>query len=885
MRRHIELGLRSPVLPSSLLVVACSCLTVSSLLTTRGLPNTADGALHLFRSLELVEAWRTGDMYPRWAPHFCFGFGYPIFNYVPPLLRYLAGATSLAGLTMQDAMKVVVALGVVAGSFGVFLFVSRFCSMPAAAIAGCAYALAPVRLFEVYIQGNYPQLLATAVMPYCLLAACSLGEGAGKRAFILLGTSTSFLFLCHNISALLFFPIFVAYAGWHAARCKDRRMPLVLALALLSGALMASFFVLPAWLERPFVQTERLRVGFFDFRHYFVDLPELLAFPQRLDFRCANPYFPRSVGGHVVLAALPSLAMLGRNVRARGEVAFMWASVGLCLFMASPVSEPVWSAVPVLAYVEFPARVLNVAGLALAVLVGAAVDAWAGYLHGAWLPFALTIVIIGACPYLFPRKPFIDWSGATVTDVVQFESESGALGTTSAGEYLPRAVTERPSADWWEWFQNVEVRERTSRTVRLTVEAEKAGSLALPVFYFPDWQAEVDGMPAEVRVQHLRGMAQVRVPQGVHDVILRLADTPVRVMAWKLSLIGVGLLIVGAIVVPSGQRGCECAGLASDGWSLIIAAAGSVMFLVVKATYLEPRTMAFRSYSPPGTVVGAQHALRESFGGRVALLGYSIQRNLPVQGEPLSVTLYWQPLMDLDRDYVAMVRMESLVDGRVFLTSRHENPGGIPSSHWHPALFVEDRHTLRLPADLPAVRYAVRVALYDAQTGEALETTSGDAVTLQEVQVVYHLPLDIHRFPKDRWYRFGSQIRLIGFSLDRDRIKGGDTLRLDLFWRADEPVDVSLKRFVHLVDAGGSIVTQRDEWPVQGLYPTDCWLPQHNIRDPVSMKLPVNLPPGQYELVVGLYDQASLERAVVHDRSGAEIQERAVRLPVSIIIE
>ena len=882
--------LRSEVFWGVVGVVACALLAASSLLTTAGLPNTSDGVLHLFRSLELASAWREGVLYPRWAPHFALGFGYPIFNYVPPLLSYLSGTISILGLGMQEALKIVIAVAVLAGSLGVYLLARQFLDAPAALLAGAAYALPPYRLFELYIQGNYPQLLATAIMPYCLLGVLRLGREGERAGFAAVALGMALLGLSHNISAMLFAPLFGAYVLWQLLRSGNGRAWVLLTLAILSGGLAAAFFWLPALLEREYVQTWRLTRDFFDFRHYFLSVPELVALPEVLDLRAANSYFPMSLGGHLLLLAIPSVAFLGKRVAARGHVAFFWLMLAFYGLMTLPLAEPIWARVPMLAYTEFPQRLLSVASLPLALLVGAGLQAWAGsrWQHRTWLALALAVVLLGAGPYLFPRKPFIDWTWARAEDVTQYEQTSGALGTTSAGEYLPRWVEQAPTLErWQELARQALVIERTAERVSFRVSQEQAGQIALPLLYFPDWQATVDGVPAEVKPGEVYGLAQVTVPAGAHEVSLFLQDTSVRKLSWLLSLAGVLIMAAVPALARRGQRQVGSPAVPAAGAAMLFASGAAVVLLLLKVLYIEPHTMMFRRYSPPGTVSGTRHPMMTTFGNRVALLGYDVQRNLPTQGEPLAIKLYWQALAPLDRDWHVVVRLDSLVDGRTFVASEKEQPGGIPSSHWHPALYVEDRHVLELPWTLPAVRYALRVSVYDPTTGETLPGPDGSgAVTLQDVQVLYHLPLDVRRFRGNAWYQFGENIRLIGYRLERSTVHRGEEVRLTLFWRAEAPVTAAMKRFLHLVaPGGGNIVAQWDEWPVYGLYPTDLWLPKHIIADTILMRVPNSAASGRYSLVVGLYDGQTLARPSVQRAGGEDVPERAVVLPEGLTVE
>ncbi|NPV09156.1 MAG: hypothetical protein HPY83_14500 [Anaerolineae bacterium] len=892
-------------------VLLGAALGVSSLVVTPGLPNTADGPLHLFRALELRWAWEQGVLYPRWAPHFAYGLGYPIFNYVPPLLGFLTAGLGLTDVAMQDALKLVAAGAVAAGGLGTYLLARRFLSPTAAAVAGLAYCLTPYRLFELYIQGNYPQLLSTGIAPFCLWGLARLSARGDRVGFLALALAIAAITVAHNISVVMFAPLLACYGLWRVWRRRSQRV-VPMALAVLGGVLVGAFFWLPALAESSYVQTWRLTRHFFDFRQHFLSLEELFAFPQELDFRASNPYFPFSLGGHLVLLALPSLAWLGRQHGeparlpgsgeagrdgaasgsrpedgVRGHVVFMWSALLGYVWLMLPASQMVWSSVPLLGYIEFPHRLLGPASLPLALLVGAAVEAWGrpGSLWGrGFWGAAVVVVLVGAAPYAFPRKPFLDWSGYRAEDVTDFEMRTGAIGTTSAAEYTPRWATERPTPEVAaDARRKVTVLDTGPTWARVQVTAERPGPVVLPFLYFPGWQGHADDGPVAVSPGELHGLVEISLPSaGVQDVELVLRQTSLQRQSWWASLAGLGLVALGTLSVRSRVGSPEGDRTATEPW-LRLSAAALGLLVVAKVAYLEPHTMLFRLQSPPGTVLRTQHPLEVIFAGRIALLGYDLERSLPPQGEPLSVVLYWQPLGGLAEDYHVFVHLVSLADGQVVVRSEKAAPGGVPSSKWHPALYVEDRHRLPLPQDLLPVRYALRVGLYDPRAEAELVGPGGEtSVVLQEVQVLYNRPLDIRRFPGKEWFGFGEKVRLLGFDLDRTELAAGQSAELTLYWRAEARVSERLKRFVHLVNGSGTIVAQWDEWPVAGAYPTDLWLPQHNIADPVTVTVPASAGPGEYTLVVGLYDAESLTRPEVRRRGTERVPGDAVVLPLVV---
>ena len=84
--------------------------------------------------------------------------------------------------------------------------------------------------------------------------------------------------------------------------------------------------------------------------------------------------------------------------------------------------------------------------------------------------------------------------------------------------------------------------------------------------------------------------------------------------------------------------------------------------------------------------------------------------------------------------------------------------------------------------------------------------------------------------------------------------KPGGVLGLRTFWQVEQPFDQNYSIFVHLLDADGQRPTQRDAPPWQGRFPTSAWRPGSLVVDANDIYLPPGLPPGEYRVVVGMYE-------------------------------
>jgi hypothetical protein len=109
------------------------------------------------------------------------------------------------------------------------------------------------------------------------------------------------------------------------------------------------------------------------------------------------------------------------------------------------------------------------------------------------------------------------------------------------------------------------------------------------------------------------------------------------------------------------------------------------------------------------------------------------------------------------------------------------------------------------------------------------------------------LPAEAH--PVDAL--FDGALRLKGYALETD----GQTWRLTLYWQAERFTNRDLTVFVHAV-RGGQTVAQRDEKPLNGVYPTWRWFRNRLIVTQYTLALPEGAPPDS--LYTGVYDTSNV---------------------------
>jgi hypothetical protein len=100
----------------------------------------------------------------------------------------------------------------------------------------------------------------------------------------------------------------------------------------------------------------------------------------------------------------------------------------------------------------------------------------------------------------------------------------------------------------------------------------------------------------------------------------------------------------------------------------------------------------------------------------------------------------------------------------------------------------------------------------------------------------------------------GNMARLEGYDpFPPLQATAGTTLPLTLTWEATGSFDQDYTVFVHLVGGDQRPLAQADSQPVDGDYATTFWDIGQRVGDPHQLLIPADLPPGEYELLVGMY--------------------------------
>ncbi|MEW5720390.1 MAG: hypothetical protein AB1817_17330, partial [Chloroflexota bacterium] len=513
--------------------------------------------------------------------------------------------------------------------------------------------------------------------------------------------------------------------------------------AILAGLLLSAFYWVPALAELNLVYVDSASVARFlvsrliDPADFFAPALVYTYLPQSDALKHAFG-FPQTMLAllagvvalfHATRATHPSTPPRSAQgvSRITPHVVFFSLLVAFSIFMTLTLSTPLWYAIPTLRFLQFPWRFQILAAIGIAFLLGV----WAKWIgdalavsHRPWraapglrtiasAAFAIALIALGVANLPVRAFPLND------ADVDLTRSNDSAYVVAQMGwgwtrEFVPATVQE---------FENIytpiakpDVLPPDSTRIPPTAQIQSDGSysrafrvataqpfeLSLKIFFFPGWQAYIDGAPARTYARGPLGIATVAVPPGEHSILFRFEDTPLRVVVNVVSLATL-VGVMGALFIARRRA--------------FVVVCVVIMFLAALFVW---RTRDARAPSPS--------AVAANLDQRVELVGYATER----ADESLTVTLYWLALNEMDRVYNGYVH---LIDAAENIVAQHDGPtdqGLTPTTRWLSGEIVTDRHTFALRGVTPG-EYRLAAGMY-APLENGFQNL-GDRVDLGRVQV------------------------------------------------------------------------------------------------------------------------------------------------------
>ncbi|MHB1005808.1 MAG: glycosyltransferase family 39 protein [Chloroflexota bacterium] len=125
---------------------------------------------------------------------------------------------------------------------------------------------------------------------------------------------------------------------------------------------------------------------------------------------------------------------------------------------------------------------------------------------------------------------------------------------------------------------------------------------------------------------------------------------------------------------------------------------------------------------------------------------------------------------------------------------------------------------------------------------------------------------------------FGDGVSLVGYARVGAARPGG-SLAVTLAWRARARPAKAYTIFVQALGPDGKVYGQQDSQPVRGTVPTSVWQSGETITDRYEIRLAPGAAAGEYRLIAGMYDPATMARLPVGGADHVVLETFTVTVP------
>jgi mannosyltransferase len=132
------------------------------------------------------------------------------------------------------------------------------------------------------------------------------------------------------------------------------------------------------------------------------------------------------------------------------------------------------------------------------------------------------------------------------------------------------------------------------------------------------------------------------------------------------------------------------------------------------------------------------YPLLRDLGWEVAFLGYDLSPHSVVPGGTVEVSVWWQALQEMERDYTMFIHVVGPEHDILVQEDRLLANNQLCTSQWRPGEVVRDEYSVRIPTGATPGAYTVIVGAYYWETGERLPVWDGEGDRLADDA----LPLD-----------------------------------------------------------------------------------------------------------------------------------------------
>jgi hypothetical protein len=527
----------------------------------------------LARLFDLNQALTAWDIPPRIAPNLGFGYGYPFFNFYPPLVYYIAEIFKLTGFSYISSIKLMIGLGYILGAYFMYLLSKEFFGKLGGLTSAVLYTYAPYHAVDVYVRGALPEFWSMVFLPLIFWSFYKLSKDYKWKYILAAIISLSFLILSHDLVMVMAGPFIFVFIIFLGITCKNKiRYLLTSCASLIFAFITTAYFWIPSFFEKGYTMVNLLTEELANYQQHFVCLPQFWNSPWGYGGSvagCIADGMSFQIGKIQILLSLLSILIIAglllvKRTRTLGIMLFIFlASLLFSVLMSTSYSQFIWDKIPLLWYIQFPWRFLILISFFSSILAGSFVlIPVSKKIKYAFALLVLSGAIFVNAKYFVPSKFLLTVKDPDYVSLEKIRWDASII----SWEYVPKGVATKESyikTTVIDITENdiakqsfkvlsgdmaVKELENLPQEKKYLVMSTKQSVFRLNTYSFPGWKIYVDGVEVSYTDNNPLKLITLSPLYGSHIIVAEFTDTPIRFWSNLVSFVGILFLLIYSLL-------------------------------------------------------------------------------------------------------------------------------------------------------------------------------------------------------------------------------------------------------------------------------------------------------------------------------------------------
>lgn len=530
--------------------------------------------MQLIRQLEMEKCLKDGQIPCRWTPDLGYGYGYPLFNFYPPMPYFVGQIFRTLSFSFVNTVKLTAIVQIVLSAFFMYLLASSVFGPLGGTLAAVFYTYAPYHAVNIYVRGAMNEAWAAVFFPL-IFYFCRRLILENKFKFVFgLGASFTGLLLSHNPMALTFTPFLLFWTlFWLFVKFKKpflsflkQKLPVIIKL-ILSGILaigLSAFFTLPVLFESKYVQIDSMFAGYYNYSVHFTSLyqlfisnfwgdgPSVWGPEDQMSFMIG--YLHWIIPLFILISSVILLIKRKKPIQNYVFLIFVVLMGFISVFMTHNKSTFIWLLFPIVQKIQFPWRFLNHSVFFLSLSAGGLVWILKDIFSKKVKLVIYSSIIVFVAVILINISYFKPIHYGPITDEQKFSGLAWTNQVTSGiYDYLPKTARIAAQGPAKEFVDEISPKDDTVSLYNqnkgsdwsiFEIDLSQDSQVTLAQLAFPNNQIFDNGQLINYQIEPELGRLVIDLKPGHHQILVKFINTPLRTISDYLSLVSWLFLII-----------------------------------------------------------------------------------------------------------------------------------------------------------------------------------------------------------------------------------------------------------------------------------------------------------------------------------------------------